>query len=45
MSPPVTTRRLAIAAIELLKDMDISSMEPRIIALLREPDRGTLALA
>ena len=39
MSPPVVTRRLAIAAIELLKDMDIASMEPRIIALLKETDR------
>ncbi len=39
MSPPFTTRRLAIAAIELLKDMDITSMEPRVIALLREKDR------
>ena len=39
MSPPVTTRRLAIAAIELLKDMDIASMEPRIVALLKETDR------
>ncbi|HVP19777.1 MAG TPA: adenylate/guanylate cyclase domain-containing protein [Spirochaetia bacterium] len=39
MAAPVTTKVLTIASFDLLKDMDISAIEPTLIALLRENDR------
>jgi class 3 adenylate cyclase len=39
MTPPVTSRVLAIAAIEMVKDADLAAMEPTLINLLHENDR------
>jgi class 3 adenylate cyclase len=39
MTPPVVTKILAIAAFDLMKDMDLAEMEPIIISLLYENDR------
>ena len=39
MTPPVATKILAIAAFDLVKDMDMVEMEPTIIGLLHENDR------
>jgi class 3 adenylate cyclase len=39
MRPPVTNKMLAIAAIELIKDLDLAAMEPTLINLLHENDR------
>jgi class 3 adenylate cyclase len=39
MTPPVTSRMLAIAAVELVKDTDLATMEPVLISLLHENDR------
>ena len=39
MTPPVATKILAIAAFDLMKDMDLVEMEPIIIGLLHENDR------
>jgi class 3 adenylate cyclase len=39
MTPPVTNRILAIAAIELVKDKELGAMEPTLINLLHENDR------
>ncbi len=39
MTPPVSNRILAIAAIELVKDKELGAMEPALINLLHENDR------
>jgi len=39
MTPPVSSRILAIAAIELVKDKELGAMEPTLINLLHENDR------
>ena len=39
MTPPVANKFLATAAFDLLKEMDLATMEPAIIGLLHENDR------
>ena len=39
MTPPVATKILAIAAFDMVKDMDLAEMESTIIGLLHENDR------
>jgi class 3 adenylate cyclase len=39
MTPPISNRILAIAAIELVKDRELGAMEPALINLIHENDR------